>query len=147
MGVEQARGVWTGSLDGAALRRLVDAELPRVAAPGTLLFVRQGTLFAQALAPDRQSLTGEPVPLLRPDRAAIRGFAVAGDTLIYRSSADGDAGRLVWLDRTGRPLEGHAATGGAVIRPNPALSPDGRHVALDFRANDNIDVWTMDAAC
>ena len=47
-GTPENRGVYIADLDGSAPRRLLDADTAAVYAPsGQLLFVRQGTLFAQ----------------------------------------------------------------------------------------------------
>src|SRR5205085_11607467 len=56
-------GVFLGSLDGSTPRKLVDADAPAVVARGHLLFVRQGTLFAQRFATERLELDGTPFPL------------------------------------------------------------------------------------
>ena len=52
-------GVYVGQLDGSETRRLLDADVWRFTSPrDILLFLRQGTLFAQAFDPVRLALTG-----------------------------------------------------------------------------------------
>ena len=61
-GSPEARGVYVGQLDGSETRRLLDADSAAVyASSGQLLFVRQGTLFAQGFDPIRLALTGQSV--------------------------------------------------------------------------------------
>ena len=61
----EVRGVYVGQLDEALEpRRLLDADTGAVyASSGHLLFVRQGTLFAQGFDPVRLELTGNPFPV------------------------------------------------------------------------------------
>ena len=48
LGSADARGVYVGAIDGSESRRVLDADTAAVYVPsGYLLFVRQGTLFAQ----------------------------------------------------------------------------------------------------
>ena len=52
MGSSEVRGIYVGDLRGDRSQRLLDADGPAVyASTGHLLFVRQGTLFAQNFDP------------------------------------------------------------------------------------------------
>ena len=62
--VRDGRGVYGGSLDGTASKRLASADAAAVVSPsGFLLFPRQTTLFAQAFDFKRQELSGNPFPV------------------------------------------------------------------------------------
>ena len=66
--------------------------------------------------------------------------SIASDgTLVYR---DESTQQLVWLDRSGARM-------GTVGLPAsgmyyPALSPDGRRVAVETWEEENLDVWVFD---
>lgn len=73
-GTSGLNGVYVGSLDDAAPRRLVEADSAAVlTGTGHLMFVRQGTLFAQAFDTDRQAVVGETFAIT--DRIAFDGSA------------------------------------------------------------------------
>jgi dipeptidyl aminopeptidase/acylaminoacyl peptidase len=107
---------------------------------GHLLFLRAGTLVAQAFDADRLQLSGEPFPVA--DVAAggrTAPFSVSGNgTLAFIGGAAIDS-QLSWFDRRGRLL-GQVGPGG--IYENPTLSPDGRTVAFD--RGSPPDVWLLD---
>ena len=56
LGDGQRPGIYVGQVDGAGTRRLLEADGAVFAAPGQLLFVRQGALYAQAFDPERIEL-------------------------------------------------------------------------------------------
>ncbi len=61
-------------------------------------------------------------------------------TLVYNASAGAAVSALTWMDRTGKEL---GRVGDSAVMANPALSPDGRRIALDIsdqKAN-NVDIW------
>src|SRR5262249_14178627 len=61
-GTRETRGVYVGQIDGSEAHRVLDADAAAVyAASGQLLFVRQGTLFAQQFDPVRLALGGTPI--------------------------------------------------------------------------------------
>ena len=112
-----------------------------------MLFIRQRTLFAQAFDPVRMTLVGEPAPI--SENIAIAGAysnpALSASTtgvIVYRTGSAGGQRQFVWLDRSGR--ESPEAAGGCWWSTNPAMSPDGRRVALYRTANANVDVWVLD---
>jgi hypothetical protein len=110
----EARGVYVAQLDGSPPRRLLDAESPAAYAPsGYLLFIRQGTLFAQRFDPRRLELSGDPLPVAEQITVsyglASPAFSTsAAGPLVYRTGAAVQA-QFVWFDRAGRSLEGWAA--------------------------------------
>ena len=106
----EPNGVYVGQLDGSETRRLLDADLPAVyAPPDHLLFVRQGTLFAQRFDQTRLALAGTPFPVAEQVTSswALRAPAStsAAGLIAYRAGSAGSRERqLVWFDRSGRQL-------------------------------------------
>ena len=143
----EARGVYVGQLDGSETRRLLDADAPAgYASSGHLLFVRQGTLFAQQLDPVRLELTGSPVPVA--ERVTVGwGLPVAAVSisaagpLVYRSGSAGQP-HFVWVDRSGKEMGKVSPDSAEAI--GPSLSPDDRRVALFRVVSGNVDVWLLD---
>ncbi len=121
---------------------------------GHLLFVREGSLMAQAFDVRRLELAGEAIPIAEdlPDLGIPFFSASATGVLAYRTGAGSaqPALQLTWFDRAGKIL-------GTVGEPGQyntmALSPDGTRVA--FSRNDpqsagkggagaaggNTDIW------
>lgn len=61
-GRDAVRGVYLGSLDSSRVSRLVPSDTQGAyMAPGWLLFIRQGTLWAQRFDLERRSISGEPL--------------------------------------------------------------------------------------
>ncbi|MBI3695069.1 MAG: PD40 domain-containing protein [Acidobacteria bacterium] len=95
-------------------------------------------LWAQPLSLDRLRVTGEAFLVAR---SATDATVAADGTLVY---VDAIPEQLVWLNRQG-------ARSGTVGQPAqgvfyPALSPDGRFVAVETLENANLDVWVYDIA-
>ena len=147
----EPNGVYVGQLDGSEMSRLLDADFPAVyAPPDHLLFVRQGTLFAQRFDRTRLALAGTPFPVAEQVtsssinvRAAVSTSA-AGAIAYRTGAAAGGKRQLTWFDRSGHQL---ADLGAPVLSTqlSPSLSPDGRRVALFRAPNGNVDVWLLDA--
>jgi Tol biopolymer transport system component len=146
LGTPNIQGVYVGRLDAPESRRLLDADAGAVYARGHVLFVRQGTLFAQRIDVDRLELTGTPVPVasgVAVGEGSIPALSTsAAGPIVFRTGSPGQVRQLVWLDRFGKELErvGDNSTG----RYGPWLSPDGRTVALTRSVDGNSDVWLMD---
>ena len=101
------------------------------AAPGYLLFMREGTLYAQRMDPKSYRLSGNPVALaedltvnVTASRAAI---AVGGGVLTYRSGPRSSNARLAWYSRDGKRL---GTVGKEGDYRGVRLSPDGKTAAL-----------------
>ena len=115
------------------------------AAPGYLLYMLGNTLLARPFDTVSLRVTGEPIPIadqVERTTGSRRGAFTVSQTgvLAYRRLNET---QLVWFDRGGRRL-------GTVGPPghyrNPALSPDGRRLAvggLDSKTG-TWDVWTME---
>ena len=71
-------------------------------------------------------------------------FSVSAAGLVtYRSASGGIRRQLTWFDRSGKVV----GTVGAPDENNlldPALSPDGRRVAVDRTVQGNTDIWIID---
>lgn len=138
-GASEVRGVYAGQLGGQETRRLLDAEARAVyASSGQLLFIRQGTLFAQAFDPVRLELSGDPLPVAEQVRVAggTGGAAFSASNsgpLIYRTGS-ASLRQFTWFDRSGKET---GRVGSPLFGLNPSLSPDGLRVALD----QNSDIW------
>jgi Tol biopolymer transport system component len=150
IGAPKTRGIYIGSLDGSAPRRLADSDSPGVlTASGHILFLRQGTLFAQRLS-NELMLSGEAVPLA--DRVAFDGSsylaAISTSTagpFTYRTGDARGQRQLVWFDRSGKPT-GTVGAADSAAAFNPALSPDGRFAAMNRTVDLDTDVWLIETA-
>ena len=137
-----------GSLDGSQPRRLIHASSQALYAdPGYLLFLDNGALFAQPFDFTRFQLTGAPLQVSDADEigfnpATPRGMFAVSQTglLAYRTSTVRELG---WFDRSGRLL---GRIGAAGRDSNPAISPDGRRVAVSRydRSTSTRNLWIID---
>jgi serine/threonine protein kinase/Tol biopolymer transport system component len=142
-GSPEGRGVYVGQLGRTDTKHLLDADTPAVYAPsGQLLFIRDGKLLAQAFDVDRLELRGRAFEVGESASSGTRVSAGTG-VIAYRTPSDASRQRqLVWVDRSGRELN-------KVVYPDdsalgPALSPDGRQVAVFRHVNGNMDLWSFD---
>jgi Tol biopolymer transport system component len=142
-----------GSLDAApgaqADRRLVATAQGVVYVPGSgdtpdyVLFVRDGSLVAQAFDLDALSLVGEPMFVV--ERVGVgpptyaQAWASESGALVYREPGTAIGGTPAWFERTGRERSVIPGTE-SIPAMNPRLSPDGTRLAL-FIAGD---LWVYD---
>ena len=150
-GGSQTRGVYLRQLEGSESRRLLIADAAAVYAPlGQLLFVRQGTLFAQSFDPVRLQVTGDPFPISR--NVAVNsevGIAAlsssAAGPIVYRTGSARGQRQLAWFDRSGKEIGRVGAPDDAQAGAwGPSMSPDGRSVGLTRTIDGNEDVWLLD---
>jgi serine/threonine-protein kinase len=110
---------------------------------GYLLWAQpDGALIGAAFDTDQLAITGSPVTLAQGVRVSVGGpahFSISENgTLIYVPEFPFS---LALVDRAGRR---------EVISDlqrrfhSPRVSPDGRHVAVDFSYQGSRDVWTLD---
>jgi eukaryotic-like serine/threonine-protein kinase len=138
------RGIYAGSLDAKpaeqSTTRLFAADSDPVYVPsssasgGSLLFLREGTLFAQTFD-GRSKLAGDAVPIAQNvgNTGSYGWFSATATALAFRTGRDLSATiELVWLDRQGKrlgqlgpPFDSSINTVGIV-----QLSPDGKKVAV-----------------
>jgi Tol biopolymer transport system component len=142
---EETNKVYLSSLDGSNPTPLLNSNSNAIyAAPGYLLFWREGTLRAQRFDPERLQLMGEAFPVapnVRFDALSQGGLFSASQNgvLTYQAGTQVRLSQLVWFDRSGRRLD-------AVGEPDnyyfPRLSHNGLRVAVDISdLQNNGDLW------
>jgi eukaryotic-like serine/threonine-protein kinase len=162
-------GVYLGSVDvkpeQQSSTRLVTSDSSAVYAPspgappdqGHMLFVRRGSLMAQAFDARRLRLAGEAVPVAEGVASGgSRHFSVSmTGALAYQAGGYLGSGvtrnQLTWFDREGKVL-GPAGEPGA--HNSLALSPDGTRVAVSSlegqgtpsAARRAFDIWVHEFA-
>jgi eukaryotic-like serine/threonine-protein kinase len=149
-------GVYIGSLDAKPeqqdLKRLVATNFGAIFVPssdgesGQLIYDNDGRLMAQGFDARRLQLSGEPVIVAEQIRsyAHYGFFSVSADNvLVYRTGGGGEDLKLAWFDRQGKIL---STTGDPGDYLHPALSPDGKRVAVDRRdpQTGKLDLWLVD---
>jgi Tol biopolymer transport system component/DNA-binding winged helix-turn-helix (wHTH) protein len=142
-------GVYVGDLEGTdPPKRLIRADAAAEYASNHLLFVTQGTLFAQDFDPTLMTLSGNPY--LVADQvnvdAAMTLAAVSVSSvgsMVYRTGSGGGQRQFVWYDRRGKEIEtvGEPDSNGGL---GPALSADGRHIAMYRTVDGNSDIWLLE---
>ena len=142
------RGVYLGALDSPERQRLFDADAAAVfVPPARVLFVRAGKLYAQRLDPARLQVEGNAVALAdgisidSVGAAAISGSSTGA--IAYRVGAANRQRQFTWFNRSGAEV-GVAGEPDAASPLNPALSPDGRQLALNRSTEGNMDIWLYD---
>ncbi len=150
--VDQNNATYVASLQGGAPELLIHGDSSGIyAAPGYLLFIREGTLMAQRFDADAVHLIGDAVPVIEhaaSDPIIWRETLSASEhgMLVYRSqSRFGENLRLLWFDRTGKQV---GETGTAGNYGTLSLSPDGSKLAIARVAPgaSNLDIWLYDLA-
>jgi eukaryotic-like serine/threonine-protein kinase len=148
-------GVYSGSLDTKPDRQNANllfktgssiSYVPTAnSGKGRILFVRDGTLYAQTFNQGRLATEGEPQPIQQ--QVALNAqwlfatVSATGNDLVFRSSAGEDL-QLTWLDRSGRVL---GTVGEGDRYEYLVLSRDGTRSAVGKRnAAGNQDIWLMD---
>lgn len=144
----QVRGIYAGDLDSSRIIRLTEDESnAQYSPPGFLLYAHNGTLTAQPFDAAHLRLTGDPFPvaerLSRYDPAALSMFSTAAGELVYITGAGTLPYQMSWFDRKGVRL---STVGTVAEYSNPALSPDGRSLAVCIRdeATKKRDIWVFD---
>jgi len=145
-GSPEARGVYVGQLDRLNTTRLFDADAPAVyASTGYLLFIREGKLLAQGFDPDRVELRGGAHTTADHVTGGTTVSASAAGSIAYRTvSADSGQRQLVWVDRSGRETDKEVYADNSVL--GPALTHDGRRIAVYRLANGNMDIWSYETS-
>ena len=109
-------------------------------APARQAFRHNADLWAVPVEPGTWTAAGEPFVIAR--HASYPSVSADG-TLAYLS-APGEAGRrqLAWVDRSGAVLDTIGQPQDAMT--SPALSPDGRFVAVAGMEQGKRDIWLHD---
>ena len=97
-------------------------------------------LWALPFSVDTLKATGEAFPIAQN---SISPTVAADGTLVYLDGP-GAVQQLVWLDRNGNKTGEVGQAQDAIYFP--ALSPDGRHVAVMATESSNVDVWVWNIA-
>jgi len=125
------------------------ASWARYLPTGHLLLAREGLLFAVAFDVDRLEVTGNPEPVVQEVMGARNSGVVYADVAqngmlaYFAGKATTRRAVLTWRHFDGRsePVAG-APIDGYV---DPAVSPDGRRIAVAIAADDgSFHVWTYD---
>jgi Tol biopolymer transport system component len=136
-----------GSIESGETQALVRADSqPAYAAPGFVLYVRDGALLAQPFDARARRMSGDPQRLL-DDLAffaptGVAGFSVSQQGTLVVRHRQGPS-RLAWLDRDGRET-------GTLLDPDLygdlKLSPDGRRLAVSISdpRTGSSDIWLVD---
>ena len=146
-GSPEVRGIHVGQLDGSPGRRLLVTDTLAVYAAGHVLFVRQGTLLAQAFDHERLQLTGDPfrvaehVALNARVAAELALSTSSTGSIAFRTDSAAGRRRIEWFDRFGKQV---GTLGDDMDGFSPALSPDGRRVALYRTINGDQDIWWLE---
>jgi dipeptidyl aminopeptidase/acylaminoacyl peptidase len=114
------------------------------APPGYLLFVRQGTLFAQPFDAVRSHVTGEPVAIAQsiPAENGAPGFSASHNgVLTYRTGPVVQDLQLAWFDRTGHLLDSVGAPGNY---RGVDLSSEGNRIAVHRHDGNGGDIWVIE---
>jgi Tol biopolymer transport system component len=144
-GTPELRGVYVANVDGTATRRVLIADAAAVYAPsGHLLFVRNGTLYAQRF--DGAQVTGEAAEVV--DHIVMGVFAgativplsvSATGTIVYRTGSTVTARfQLGWFDRSGALIR--QVTEQIPVALNPSLAPGEDRIAMFTGKN----IWLLD---
>ena len=146
-GDPRTRGIYIGSLRTGEIALVRAGDSLAAVAAGNLLFVREGTLFAQPIDPSTGKLSGDANPLVdHVDYDPVWGLtnvaASSTGLLVYRSGGARN-GQLVWFDRTGAR---QMSVGDPAMIDNFDLSPDGARVLVaepDSQAG-GTSIWMID---
>ncbi|HKV29004.1 MAG TPA: protein kinase, partial [Candidatus Acidoferrales bacterium] len=143
-------GTYAGSLNGGTPTLILRGSSDAVyAPPGYLLFVRDGTLMAQAFDVGKLRLSGDAAPIA--ENVAINGiirkgiFSVSENgTLVYGNAIAGGS-QISWHGRNGKII---SQTGTPSDFGTPAISPDDARVAVSYTdpGTGKPDIWVYDLA-
>ena len=158
LGKPETTGIYLGSLDGksgsAAARRLLASDRAAQFVPlpdgnsGRILFLREGTLFAQPFDLRRLELAGEAVPVAEQVTSLAAGgqfSASRNGALVYRTGGADAGARLTWFDRQGKTV-GSSSDAGYSFQTTLSLSPDGTRAAAIRPGEQSTNIWLVDFA-
>jgi len=147
--VRENTGIYLGRLGSTERTWLVEAQSSAsYAAPGYILFVREGTLLAQRFDLAARRISGEPfvvaTNVAQGTAGAGASFSVSDDGRVtaYRIASP-ESADLAWFDRGGKRI-------GNIIAEGPfqqlRLAPDEKRaaVAMTDRDTGNRDIWQVD---
>jgi eukaryotic-like serine/threonine-protein kinase len=114
---------------------------------GHLLYMHEGSLFSAPIDLSRLEVTGTPVPILdnisaNPgDGSAQFSLSESGNMAYVAGHSRRQLASIEWMDRQGKftPLRETPCDYYA-----PALSPDGKRLALAINDGKRIDIWVYE---
>jgi serine/threonine protein kinase len=138
--------IYVGSLDSKEHKLLGNSALAaRYAPPGYLLYASGNTLVAQRFDLDRLALVGDAFPIVQvgviQGSGLTNSFSVSQNGVLAYSPNLSLESELVWYDRHGLRLE---TVGARASYTNPALSPDGKKLAVAVGLPPNRNIWVFD---
>lgn len=140
-------GIYLGSIDGDAPRKVMPAFSRVAYADGHLVFVRQGKLMVQRFDTSSATLEGEPTALsdrIKHHASSDGAFDVSNSgVLIFVQTPSDPSTRLMVFDGRGRELRALTPVGNY---RHPRFSPDGRRIVAEKVESDqtNVDLWLYD---
>jgi len=139
-------GVFVASLDSPGMTRLLPDETnAQYTEPGYLLFRHGGDLIAQPFNSKNLHFSGEPFLVAQgiseEGNLAFSAFSASAGVLAYRTNGASGPSKLQWFDRQGKAL---GDVGPAGQYDTPAISPDGKAVAVASRNPSPWDIWVFD---
>jgi serine/threonine protein kinase len=141
---------WLARLDGKEPKQLLTkASQTWYAPPDYLLYWDSGSIFAQLFDTGRGMLIGDARTLVSGvaafPHAPFGMFSVSRNgVLAFRQGPVTNPSRLTWFDRSGNVI---GTLGEVADYSNPALSPDGRRLAVSIRdPNGKRNIWVFDLA-
>jgi Tol biopolymer transport system component len=141
-------GVFLASLDGTENRLLFHSLSNAIYSKGYLLFVREGTMVAQAFDPSSGKLTGEAQTLkenVQLDSGLWRSNVSADTTgmLLYASGSTSGTQAMTWYDRGGKAL---SSLGEPSTYFDVQLSNDDKQLAVTDGNTSAASIWIYDLA-
>ncbi len=141
-------GIYVASLITKEKKLLMEGGSNVKFANGSLLFLRDQTLFAQTLDLERLELVGAPSLIaegvvIGGNSGATGAYAVSNNgTLAYQATATRRRSQLVWFDRTGNQL---TSVGEPDEYGDLELSPDGTRLSVSLPSTSGTrDIWLID---
>jgi len=142
-------GIYAGAVDSKEVKRVAaERSSAQYAAPGYLLFMREGNLMAQPFDAARLATAGDAVPigenLMSDSVRQLGSFSVSNNgVLVFRTTGTaGTKHQLTWVDREGKEL---GKVGEPADLSFPALSPDESKAVVHLRGtNGKTNLWMYD---
>jgi eukaryotic-like serine/threonine-protein kinase len=139
-------GMFVGTLGSDEVARVLKEDYHARYASGHLLYVKEGTLLAQAFDVSTLSTSGDPVPVVEhvSYSTVLGAFSASQDgVLTYRNAvSSGDDLQLTWVDRAGKSI-GTVGAAGAYYGVD--LAPDGQRIAVHRHMDQGGDIWVVDS--
>ena len=142
------RGLYLATIDSPDRARLLTSDgAAEFRGPNEIMYVREGTLYAQRFADGSNTVTGVPAAVASPVPSAVgrSAFSISrAGPVAYRAGRT-TGSQLRWFGRNGEDAGAFAAPDAEGLN-GPVLAPSGQRVAVFRRAGDNIDVWIVNRA-